>query len=337
MKCFLRDVTRASRATGVLVATLVGAGYATGREMSQYFGDASWLTLLLAAVLIAAFSMAFLYVGARGALAEGRFTRCYRWVLSVLAVVSCGVMVAAGKALLAGEWTALLICLAGVFICLSDRVFHVANVVAVPILLLLVGIVAMTAPDVAVGTAFMPLSAANYAGMNLLFEGELLRQEGKGMRTRAIWLAGGMIAVCMALLLGAMHRVVGASPSELPFAMVADTMGRRSVAEGVILISVLSSIAGGMRVSLTVWQTKMPLSIAALIALIVALLIAVVPFADLVRYVYPVMGWIGVGVVAAYAVCAVVYYVQGRREHSNERFLRRKGVFLHDLLKKGRI
>ena len=227
MKRFCEDLFRACRATGVLVATLVGAGYATGREMSQYFGIASIWTLVFAAVLIALFSMAFLYVGRYRPQSQGKFVLFYRVALSILAVVSCGVMVAAGKSLLSGVWTPILICLAGVFICFTDTVFHVANVLAVPVLIILVAVVAVLSPNLAIGTAFLPLSAANYAGMNLLFEGELLRQEGRDMRPRAILMAGVLIAVCMSLLLFAMHRVVGASSSELPFADVADGLGLR--------------------------------------------------------------------------------------------------------------
>ena len=305
MKRFLHDLSLACRATGVLVATLVGAGYATGREISQYFGAASWATVALAAVLIALFSMAFLYVGAATDPSRSRWMRVYQWVLSVLSVVSCGVMVSAGRSLLGGAWTAVMLCVAGVFLCLTDKLFHVSGVCAVPILLGLVALVCLRAPNVAAGAAFLPVSAANYAGMNLLFEGELLRHEGRGMSGRAILLSGVGIALCMGLLLSAMHRVVGASSAELPFAEVAGVLGLRHVAQGVILISVLSSIAGGMRVTLEVWRTRAPLSVAALLALLFALVVAVVPFADLVRYVYPVMGWAGVAVVAAYTFVAL--------------------------------
>lgn len=336
MKSFWEDICRAARATGVLVATLVGAGYATGREMSQYFGEASWATLILAAVLIALFSMAFLYVGAKGGERRGKLFKVYEVGLSVLAVVSCGVMVAAGKALLSGAWTALVIALVGVLICLTDKVFHAANVAAVPILLLLVAVVAFRAPSVAVGTAFLPLSAANYAGMNLLFEGELLRREGEGMRPRAILMAGVGIAVCMGLLLCAMHGVVGASPSELPFADAADAMGLSALATGVILLSVLTSIAGGMRVALTVWCERIPQSVAALLALLVALLVAVIPFATLVRYVYPVLGWLGVAVVVVYTAIAVYALTKGRVRGDKRPVWRRSaGGFGQKLGKKG--
>lgn len=336
MRRLWEDILRAFRATGVLVATLVGAGYATGREMSQYFGAASYLTLVFAAVLIALFSMAFLYVGHRGHEPTGKVSKVYRVILSLLAVVSCGVMVAAGKSLLSGVWTPLLICLAGVCICLTDKVFHIANVLAVPVLLGLVAVVAVLAPDVATGASFLPLSAANYAGMNLLFEGELLREEGKGMRPRAICLSGLFIAVCMALLLSAMHRVVGASTVELPFAEVASALGLRYVAEGVILVSVLSSIAGGMRVTVTVWQTAMPTSIAALLALLVSMMVAIVPFATLVRYVYPVLGWLGIAVVAIYvAVALAILFGLGEKGRKLSNMSTSKRYFAMKLKKKG--
>ena len=333
MKRFCEDLFRACRATGVLVATLVGAGYATGREMSQYFGIASIWTLVFAAVLIALFSMAFLYVGRYRPQSQGKFVLFYRVALSILAVVSCGVMVAAGKSLLSGVWTPILICLAGVFICFTDTVFHVANVLAVPVLIILVAVVAVLSPNLAIGTAFLPLSAANYAGMNLLFEGELLRQEGRDMRPRAILMAGVLIAVCMSLLLFAMHRVVGASSSELPFADVADGLGLRHVAEGVILVSILSSIAGGMRVALTLWSPRVPVPIASLLAVLASMLIAVIPFSSLVRYVYPVLGWLGVAVVSAYVLLAILTILQ-RRGHSVPNIHSKRGFMVINLKKK---
>ena len=300
MKAFVRDVGQAARATAVLVATLVGAGYATGREISQYFGAAGGATIVCTAVLIAAFSMAFLYVGAAGGTWHGRLYTAYRVTLSVLAVISCGVMVAAGKALLSGRWTAVLLLAAGVSMCLQDRVFHLSNVCTVPILIVLVVVVAVAAPDLAMGSAFLPLSAANYAGMNLLLEGELLRKEGMGMRPRAILFAGAGITVCMSLLLLAMHRIVGASASTLPFAEVCAALGKGYAATGVILLSILSSIAGGMRITLDVWSRRMSMALSGLLALLTALMVALIPFADLVRVVYPIMGWMGVAVVVVY-------------------------------------
>ena len=120
--------------------------------------------------------------------------------------------------------------------------------------------------------------------------------------------------------------VVGASSSELPFADVADGLGLRHVAEGVILVSILSSIAGGMRVALTVWSPRVPVPIASLLAVLASMLIAVIPFSSLVRYVYPVLGWLGVAVVSAYVLLAILTILQRRGQsvpniHSNRGFM----------------
>ncbi|MBO4535439.1 MAG: hypothetical protein J5755_05830, partial [Clostridia bacterium] len=102
MKGWGRDIAKGLRAAAVLVGTLIGAGYATGREVSQYFGRASVWTVVLAAVAIAGLSVLFLYVGMRAGEPKGAWLKVYRTLLSIAAVASCGVMIAAGRALLGG-------------------------------------------------------------------------------------------------------------------------------------------------------------------------------------------------------------------------------------------
>lgn len=313
MKQLCKDICLAARAGCVLVATLIGAGYATGREVSQYFGQAHWATIVLSAVLMGLLSALFMYVGRVAPEPKGKWNTAYRWVLSVAGAVSCGVMISAGKTLLGGAWTGILLGLAGLILALQSKVFHIANLVAVPILLGLVVAAYLGAQRYGGGSAFLPLSAANYAGMNLLFEGELLRQEGKDMSGRSIVLAGVGISVCMAALLLLMHRMVGASDAQLPFAEVCAMQGKTAVVQGVILASILTNIAGCMRLTLDTWRSVAPMSIAALAALLTAMWVATASFADLVRYVYPVMGWMGVAVAAGYTFWAIRLYGKRRK------------------------
>ena len=306
MKVFLRDLAHAARATAVLVATLIGAGYATGREVSQYFGNANVATLLFSALCMGALCTLFLYIGTRTDQRGGKVMQGYRIILSVAAVVSCGTMISAGKTLLSGAGVGILTAVIGVVLSLNRKVFCAANMVAVPVLVILVVVAYVGAVHIDDGTRFLPLSAANYAGMNLLFEGELLRREGKDMSRRAVLLSGVGIAVCMAVLMLLMHRMVGRSPADLPFAQVCAAQGRQGIVQAVILTSILTNIAGCMRLCLDTWQQVMPVGMAAMLGLVSSLWVATIPFALLVRYAYPVLGWMGVGVGVGYVVWAIV-------------------------------
>ena len=305
MKDLLRDVFHAARATAVLVATLIGAGYATGREVSQYFGRANVATLVFSALCMGLLCTLFLYIGTRTDRPRGKVMQVYRVVLSVAAVVSCGTMISAGKTLLSGAGVGILTALGGVALAMHRRVFCTANLVAVPVLVGLVLVAYCGAVHIDSGTSFLPLSAANYAGMNLLFEGELLRREGKGMTPRGIVLSGVGIAACMGLLMVLMHRMVGASSADLPFAEVCAAQGKEGIVQAVILTSILTNIAGCMRLCLDTWQAVMPMGMAALLGLVASLWVATVPFALLVRYAYPVLGWMGVAVGVGYVAWAI--------------------------------
>lgn len=305
MKGWTRDLLQAARAVCVLVGTLIGAGYATGREVSQYFGQADTATVVLAAVLIAVMCMLFMYVGRRVQNPDGRLYRAYRWVMSVAALASCGAMLSAAHSLLPGAWTVVLVGAAGTCLAYNEKGFHAINMLAVPVLIGLVLWVSAGAEKVCVPGAFVPLTAANYAGMNLLLEVELLRREGESMTKRAILLSGVGIAGVMCLLLLAMHRMVGNSASVLPFAEVCRSRGMGMVVQLVIVTAVLTNVAGCMRLTLDTWCGPLPRALGAAAALVVAMLVATVPFANLVRTVYPVLGWLGVLVVLGYVVWAL--------------------------------
>ena len=284
----------------MLIGTLIGAGYATGREVSQYFGRANPLTMVVAGVAIALLSMLFLWVGRQGE-PKGKWLKVYQALLSVFAVLSCGVMLSAGSSLLGGAWTPLVLGLAGVAIAATDKLFHFANLLAVPLLVVLVLAVLPSATPQPFGTGFLVGSALNYAGMNLLFEGELLRKEGRDMSPRAIVIAGVIIAAVMTFLLLAMRRMVGDSPSALPFAKVCIVEGKEVVVKCVIVTAILTNIAGAMRL-VPDGFAPLPKGVSVASALAVSFVIGGVAFEDLVRTVYPVMGWAGVAVGVLYAL-----------------------------------
>ena len=304
MKAWASDLCKGMRATAVLVGTLIGAGYATGREVSQYFGRASVLTVVLAALAIALLSVLFLYVGMRAGEPKGKWLQVYRTLLSLAAVASCGVMIAAGRALLGGVWTPLILGAIGVVLSATDRLFHGANLVAVPLLVILVLSALSDADPTPLGSGFLVGNALNYAGMNLLFEGELLRKEGRDMTPRAILIAGIAITGVMTFLLLAMRSMVGDSPSALPFAKVCIAQGKEVVVKGVIVTAILTNIAGAMRLVPDGFAClSRGITLAA--ATTLSFVIGGFAFADLVRCVYPVMGWMGVAVGVIYLIWAL--------------------------------
>ena len=300
MQSLRKDLFLSFRSAAVLVGTLVGAGYASGREVSQYFGSAGISTVLLSALLIALLSMLFMWVGRVAANPDGLLFRFYRLLLVVVSVVSAGAMLSASTALLGGVFTALLVGVAGVLLCFWRPAFHLLNMVAVPLLVVLVSVVARGNTQPITGQ-FLPLAAINYAGMNMLLEAELMRREGRGMSSRAILLSGVWIAVVMAALLLLMRSLVGASTHAMPFAALAAYIGLSGVVSAAILSAVLTNTAGAMYLCVET-LTKPPRGLTALLALLAALLVGSLPFSWIVAHVYPVLGWLGLAISVGYVV-----------------------------------
>ena len=217
MKC-----VRGVRAAALFVGSVVGAGFATGREISLFFGGDGVWSLVVASLFMAVCACSFLSMGASGKALDPRVTLAVDTVVSVSSFAVYAAMIAASEELLflitGARGLSLLLAII-ISALASGRIGWLSglNLVAVPMMVAVIVTVGVRAEAVT-GGAFHPLRALAYGGMNMLFSGALMVEEGGRLsiaeRVTASVTAGVLTFVLMLFM---WKCVCGTSASSMPF------------------------------------------------------------------------------------------------------------------------
>ena len=137
----------ALRAACLFVGSIVGAGFATGREVALFFGGGSVWNLLLASAFIAFSCYVFMDLGARGAQGRPRIFLGVGRVVSAASFIVYAAMLAAAEEVLSELFgvrgLSLLLGVGSALLSGRDLVWvSRLNLVAVPVMIALIAFVA---------------------------------------------------------------------------------------------------------------------------------------------------------------------------------------------------
>ncbi len=312
-----------------LTATVVGAGFASGREIMRFFtqyGAFSWIGCVLSALLLATFAalMGILAgkLGARdistlcnralGGVA-GRVAAC---INGVLITVTAGAMLAA-----MGELMALALPIhhaweIGVLFGLISSCWMAKRGLSalaaaggwlMPVCLLLYGLLfglpqesaqmaqaARTSAPAVWGV--LPLAFA-YAAMNASLGSGVLCEMGKsrdaGAVVRVSAIAGGMLLMLLLLANATLSRHIGTLRDEaLPAVVLARSLGATGywLCLAAMMLAVLTTLVALMRTLLNMTQETLPAPAVWPVTVLLPLLCGMTGFGALVGIAYPVLG-----------------------------------------------
>jgi len=313
MKC-----VRGVRAAALFVGSVVGAGFATGREISLFFGGDGVWSLVVASLFMAVCAFSFLSMGASGKALDPRVTLAVDTVVSVSSFAVYAAMIAASEELLflitGARGLSLLLAII-ISALASGRIGWLSglNLVAVPMMVAVIVTVGVRAEAVT-GGAFHPLRALAYGGMNMLFSGALMVEEGGRLsvaeRVTASVTAGVLTFVLMLFM---WKCVCGTGASSMPFLEAAsrEKVGTlASVALFLAIVTTMASCAYLLISRLTALTRDRTLS--ASLTTLAGVLTSTVGFAPLVAYSYPVISFLGLA--ATLAALAVAFLPMRHRK-----------------------
>lgn len=238
----------------LFIGAVVGAGFATGREVILFFGNSGSLTPLIAGLLMGCASGVFLFVG-KFAPSGGIWrllARITDFLVFCAMVITFAVMCSAAEQLFSDAFGVSLVGLACGLICAIASSFEmkfIKNISFALVAALTVSIAVMYFMCDKVHRQDIDLfSAFKYCGMNMLTGGCLIKDEGKRMKNGEIFLSSLITAVICALLL-VMVYVVASLNAECDMPVYEFAMNNHAAALGGILIvaAILSTLLGAGR------------------------------------------------------------------------------------------
>ncbi len=294
----------------LFIGAVVGAGFATGREVILFFGNSGSLTPLIAGLLMGCASGVFLFVG-KFAPSGGIWrllARITDFLVFCAMVITFAVMCSAAEQLFSDAFDVSLVGLACGIICAIASSFEmkfIKNISFTLVAALTVSIAVMYFMCDKVHGQYIDLfSAFKYCGMNMLTGGCLIKDEGKRMKNGEIFLCSLITAVICALLL-VMVYVVASVNAECDMPVYEFALKNHAATLGGILIvaAILSTLLGAGRAACTYMEGFFSSSAMPVIFLCsIAVIGYSMDFSAAVDTYYPVIGVFGSCVCIVYAL-----------------------------------
>ena len=293
----MKSLAASLRVAALFVGSVVGAGFATGREIALFFGGGSLFCVLLSAAFMAFSSFVFLERGAR---CEGKSLRVFRRTKPLIAaasfVVYAAMLAAAEEVLIqltALRGLSLLLGAMSLFFSLkSTEGLSYLNLLAVPVMVALVVWVGAQGRGSG-GDDTRILSSFSYGAMNMLFSGAIMYEEGgklgRGERVMTSLFIGGVLAMLLVYM-----YYCAADDSSMPFLVAAEKCGVGPFAPVMLLLSVFTTMTS---CNYLVFEEMRRLTrddvLSATLPFLLGMLVAAFGFSAIVNALYPVVSYLG--------------------------------------------
>ena len=294
----------AIKVTSLFIGAIVGAGFATGREVILYFGEGGYLTPVAAGLMMGVMSAVFLLAGKYSP--SGRlwsaFNKAVDFLVFVAMVITYAVMCSALEELSTACFAVPLIGLSGGVICGILSCFDIKfikNISSVLVVLLIAAAAVLYFFCTKMHKGYIVYkSAFEYCGMNMLTGGCLIKDEGKNMKGREIALCSILNGSVSALLLGFVYTVAASnSSSSMPVFVFAAGKGLSLLGGILIVAAILSTLLGAGRVAFVYMSNYFVSPVLPVLFLCLLSVISfTMKFSLAVDAFYPVIGYFGAAV-----------------------------------------
>lgn len=281
------------------VGTVIGAGFATGKEIYLYFSSCSLFTVLLSGALLGFFCFIILRLSAKyGSIFSsfGKLTLPVRiFVVVANFIVLCAAVAGSENAvvsLFGVPGGAVLVSFLTIAVVLVGMKYvKIVNVIIVPVLILLVLFVFFqtdTANAFSGKTSvILPFS---YASMNIVTGGFFLGETGKTFTKKQAVACSCISGIVLSVLLACVFLCVKNVSAEMPFMEQTERLGYGVIGNVILLLALLTTAIGTLSVCIGKRKDL------AFPVVIFALLSSLFGFEKIVNTLYPVIGAVGAAI-----------------------------------------
>lgn len=307
----------------IYIGSIIGAGFATGREIMLYFGGNGILSGVIAGVLMGVLCGLFLWSAKSFRKLKSSKSLIWRGIcvlikvaLWICTLASFVCMVSGCEEIIfktygianVGLWTGILVCFLG--IC-EMSVTRKLNTVIVPLIILLL-IVLYAQSEKSVDIQFSAKSVIGYCGMNIMMGGYIIaEQEVSFSAKQTIFISvvsGVVFALCIAMVYSVSIKYMDDS---MPIWEFSREHGMSSLSGLIIYLAIFSTLIGCSKlICQENASVKIPNIFSVVFLIIFALFALKLDFSTVVGYCYPIIGYVGIIYTCFMIVLSVQYAVR---------------------------
>ncbi len=299
------------------VATVIGAGFASGKEILLYFSGTNAFTPLLAGVVLGALAYLFCEMGrtdggiysyfGKGKKALVYLIRTANFLVFCTTTAACEDVVFSLFGFHGGAVLTVLMTLMTLFV--SKKAMGAVSFFCVAGILVMLFVVFFKTDIVAPRGKFSPLSSVTYAGMNMLTGGFFIATSVRDFSRKQSVSVALISCTILSVLLIVVFLLCSDKEEELfPMISAAEQVGLGYVGLVILYIAMYTTCNGTCFVAANDNVEK------ALLIATLSLGISCFGFEKLIGAVYPIIGAVGCGVIT---LCAALYFIKKSLRRNN--------------------
>lgn len=278
-------VGKAFKSSMIYVGTVIGAGFASGKEIAVYFDSLSPLTAFISGILLGAVGGFFMYAGYKGKFFQPPWFKLLTVICSyiTLAAMCSG----AGEIIpfpFGGILLTVLAVAAGV---LGIKFLGKLNGILVPVIIFCILFLFFKNGNVFITGSYLPFKPILYSALNLLIAGSLMAEQGKNLTKREIVLSSALSAVIMSCLIFALCCLTIGNDSAMPLKEIASYMGFPIISSLLILLAIFTTMVSSAKLIYDYFKgLKLSPFFSSFMTLVPSVALSFVGFGAIVRYGY---------------------------------------------------
>lgn len=290
------------------IGLAVGAGFATGKEISLYFQGASIPTIIISGVSTALFCYIFLTVGRLRLVSNKRISTCLKVIYAIGGFTLSSLMLSCLRDVFNLEGLGIILLCSMLCMTLSlnsSKGVKLFTSASVPVIIVCCILVAVKCKYGVSGGELKVANGIKYSAMNMFFQCAYISREGEGISRKEGFVTSLIVGVISITLLLPMYSIARLGSSSLPFLERASEQGMGFIAIVELLFAILTTITSGYSLCLDVIAYERPLVVFVIIAFSVILSLA--DFSTAVGVVYPLLSYAGIILLSTALVGIAVY------------------------------
>lgn len=307
------------KAVALFIGTVVGAGFASGKEVAVYFNGLSPLTTIISGLFLGFFCSLFMLSGKKNFLF---YPKWFKVVTFFCSVITMSAMCAGAENVIRPLFPfggLLLTALSIIVAVLGMKQVKAINAIIVPAIVVGIFLLFFKNGELNLSGSFLPFKPISYAALNLLIAGNLMADLGKEMSNKEIVASGIASAVVMSAMLFCLGAVVIGKNGEMPLLDVAINLGFKAVAIALVLFAIFTTMVSSAKLiidDLTLLTKSKTISFFACLVLCYPL--SLVGFEHLITYGYPLVSLFGL-IQLAMTLIKALHFKPNHRRHYRRR------------------